>query len=234
MNFNLINITLLANISFIDIATSLLETILMVFISCFFAYLIGLPLGILLNITSKKGLKPCKWLNIILSLFVNILRSIPCLIIVVLMMPIVRKIFNIASGEWYTILIPLIMTSFGYVARIVEQALSEVDKGKIEAVKSLGASSKQIIFKVLIPEAKPMLINGLAVTLVSIIGYTSFAYNISAGGLISLIWKFYTNHTYDFLKQPLFWIMIILVIILVQVIQEVGLLISKKIDKRRI
>lgn len=217
-----------------DIFNALLETLGMVFISCFFAYLIGLPLGILLNVTSRKGIMPIRWLNFILSTFVNILRSIPCLIIVVLMMPVVRAIFETGTGEWYTIVIPLTATSFGFVARMVEQSLSEVDKGKIEAVESLGGTKFQIIMKVLLPEARASLIGGLSVTLVSIIGYTSFAYNIAAGGLIAYIWRFYSKNTSDFLKQPLFWVMIIVVILLVQVIQEVGLLISKKLDKRRI
>lgn len=230
-NFFLLN----QNITILnDIFTSLLKTILMVFISCFFAYLIGLPLGVLLNITSKKGIKPCRWLNFILSTFVNILRSIPCLIIVVLTMPTVRFVFGIGTGEWYTIIIPLTVTSFGFIARMVEQSLSEIDKGKIEAVESLGATKMQIIFKVLLPESRASLIGGLAVTLVSIIGYTSFAYNISAGGLIAYIWRFYSQNTGDFLEKPIFWVMIIVVIILVQVIQEVGLIISKKLDKRRV
>ena len=213
---------------------STLKTIAMIFISCFVAYLIGLPLGILLNITSKKGIRPCKWLNLILSIFVNILRSIPSLIIVVLSMPLVRAIFGMGTGEWYTIIIPLIFTSFGYIARIVEQSLSEVDKGKIEAIESLGATKLQIIFKVLLPEARASLIGGLAVTLVSIIGYTSFAQNLGAGGLIAEIWEFYGRNTTTFYEKPIFWVMLILVIVLVQVIQEVGLLISKKLDKRRI
>lgn len=217
-----------------ELGISLFETIGMIVISCSLAYLIGLPLGVLLNVTSKKGIKPCRWLNFILSLFVNILRSIPCLIVVVLTMPAVRAVFGIGTGEWYTIIIPLTVTSFGFVARMVEQSLSEVDKGKIEAVQSLGGTKMQIIFKVLIPEARSSLIGGLAVTLVSIIGYTSFAYNISAGGIIAYIWRFYSQNTGDFLEQPIFWVMIIIVIVLVQVIQEVGLLISKKLDKRRI
>ena len=237
MNFNISNLLtpmFLLDVTSKDISISILETLGMVFISCFVAYLIGLPLGVLLNVTSKKGIKPCKWLNFILSLFVNILRSIPCLIVVVLMMPAVRLVFSTGSGEWYTILIPLVVTSFGFVARMVEQSLSEVDKGKIEAVESLGGTKMQIITKVLIPEARASLIGGLAVTLVSILGYTSFAYNLSAGGLISLIWRFYSTNTSDYLSEPLFWIMIILVIIIVQVIQEVGLIISKKLDKRKI
>ena len=219
---------------FDDILTMILETLAMVTISGALAYLVGLPLGVLLNVTSQKGLKPCKWLNFVLSLIVNILRSIPCLIVVVLLMPTVRTILGRGTGEWYTIIIPLFVTSFGFVARMVEQSLAEVDKGKVEAVQSLGGTNFQIITKVLLPEARSSLIGGLAVTLVSLLGYTSFAYNISAGGIIAGIWRYYSQNTGDYLEHPVFWIMIIIVILLVQLIQELGLAISKKLDKRRI
>ena len=219
---------------FDDILTMILETLAMVTISGALAYLVGLPLGVLLNVTSQKGLKPCKWLNFVLSLIVNILRSIPCLIVVVLLMPTVRAILGKGTGEWYTIIIPLFVTSFGFVARMVEQSLAEVDKGKVEAVQSLGGTNFQIITKVLLPEARSSLVGGLAVTLVSLLGYTSFAYNISAGGIIAGIWRYYSQNTGDYLEHPVFWIMIIIVILLVQLIQELGLAISKKLDKRRI
>ena len=221
-------------VSFSEIFKMILETLGMTFISCGLAYLLGLPMGILLNVTSKKGIMPCKWLNSILSLVINILRSIPCLIIVVLLMQTVRDIFGRATGEWYAIIIPLFVTSFGFVSRMVEQSLAEVDNGKIEAIESLGATKLQIITKVLLPESRASLVSGLAVTLVSILGYTSFAYNIGAGGLIAGIWKFYSKNTGDYLSEPFFWIMIIVVILIVQGIQELGLLISKKIYKRRI
>ena len=221
-------------VSFSEIFKMILETLGMTFISCGLAYLLGLPMGILLNVTSKKGIMPCKWLNSILSLVINILRSIPCLIIVVLLMQTVRDIFGRATGEWYAIIIPLFVTSFGFVSRMVEQSLAEVDNGKIEAIESLGATKLQIITNVLLPESRASLVSGLAVTLVSILGYTSFAYNIGAGGLIAGIWKFYSKNTGDYLSEPFFWIMIIVVILIVQGIQELGLLISKKIDKRRI
>ena len=220
--------------NFNDIFTMILETLAMVAISGALAYIVGLPLGILLNVTSQKGLKPCKWLNFVLSLFVNILRSIPCLIVVVLLMPAVRAILGRGTGEWYTIIIPLFVTSFGFVARMVEQSLAEVDVGKVEAVQSLGGTNFQIITKVLLPEARSSLVGGLAVTLVSLLGYTSFAYNIAAGGIIAGIWRYYTQNTGNYLEHPIFWIMIIIVILLVQLIQELGLAISKKLDKRRI
>ncbi len=217
-----------------EILTMIGETIGMVAISGAMAYLVGLPIGVLLNVTSPKGIKPCKWLNTTLSLVVNVLRSIPCLIVVVLLMQPVRDLFGRGTGEWYTILLPLFVTSFGFVARMVEQSLAEVDKGKIEAVQSLGGTNFQIITKVLLPEARSSLIGGLAVTLVSILGYTSFAYNISAGGLIAGIWSYYVKNTGDYLQHPVFWALIIVVILLVQLIQELGLRIAKKLDKRRI
>ncbi len=217
-----------------EILTMIGETIGMVAISGAMAYLVGLPIGVLLNVTAPKGIKPCKWLNTTLSLVVNVLRSIPCLIVVVLLMQPVRDLFGRGTGEWYTILLPLFVTSFGFVASMVEQSLSEVDKGKIEAVQSLGGTNFQIITKVLLPEARSSLIGGLAVTLVSILGYTSFAYNISAGGLIAGIWSYYVKNTGDYIQHPVFWALIIVVILLVQLIQELGLRIAKKLDKRRI
>jgi D-methionine transport system permease protein len=209
------------------------ETILITFISTFLAYLVGLPLGVILNATSSKGVHPNRIINSVLSIIVNVLRSIPCLIIVVLAMPISRAIFDRATGKWYTMIIPLFLTSFAYVARVVEQSLSEVDSGKFEAIRSLGASNSQLIFKVAIPESAPSLIVGLSVTVVSILGYTSFAYNIGAGGLISQIWTFYTRNTGNYASEWMFWIMIIFVVLIVQIVQELGLFISRKIDKRR-
>ena len=212
----------------------LLETLLMTLISTFLAYLIGLPIGVVLNITSKNGLKPNKIINLILGTFVNILRSIPCLIIVVIFLPVVRTFFGRGSGAWYTMIIPLFIASFGFVARIVEQSLSEVPTGEIEAVKALGATNFQIIYKVLLPEARSSLLMGLAVSLVSILGYTSFAYNIGSGGLISGIWEYYTRNTGSYLESWYFWLLIIIVVVIVQVIQELGLILAKKIDKRRL
>lgn len=219
--------------TFVDIITALGETIGMTFISTLLAYILGLPVGILLNVTSKNGLKPCKPVNFIIGLIVNILRSVPCLIIIVICFDWNRAWFGRASGEWYTILIPMTVCAFGLVSRMVEQSLAEVPAGEIEAVKSLGASNFQLITKVLLPEAKVSLVTGGAVVAVSILGYTSFANNIGAGGLIDAIYVFYSRNTGSYLKQGIFWLLIILVVALVQLIQEAGVLIAKKIDKRR-
>ena len=211
-----------------------LETIGIVFISTFLAYLIGLPLGVLLNTSSKNGIKPNKYLNTILGLVINILRSVPCLIIIVIALPLTRKVFGRGTGEWYVMIIPLFLASFAYVARVVEQSLADVDKGVVEAAKALGASNFQIVRKVLLKESRSSLIMGLAVTLVSIIGYTSFAYDFAGGGLISLIYSTYRNRPSDYLKSVSFWITLIIVVVIVQLIQQLGLLLAKKLDKRRI
>jgi len=207
-------------------------TLKMTLVATAVAYLIGLPLGIILNMTSKRGLKPNNIINTILGTIVNVFRSIPCLLLIVLLIPLENVLFGKGSwsGEWYSMVVPLVATSFAFIARIVEQSLSEVDSGVIEAAKALGANDFQIVTKVLLSEAKPSLISGFAVTTVSIIGYTSFAGYISAGGLITQAFNFGYYHS----NKLGMWICVIIVIIIVQIIQEGGLIIAKKIDKRRI
>ena len=216
----------------IDLSNALLETLLMTFISTLFAYLIGLPLGVILNATSSKGVCPNKIVNTILGIIVNTLRSIPCLLLIIILIPLSNVILGKGqwSGNWYSMVIPLVFASFPYVARLVDQSLNEVDVGEVEAIRSLGASNWQLITKEIIPEAKPSLISGFAVTIVSIIGYTSFAGYIAGGGLIVEAF----NLGYYGTDKLGMWICIIFVVIVVQVLQESGLWISKKIDKRRI
>ena len=215
-----------------NLFSALLETLLMTGISTLLAYLIGLPIGVLLNITSKKGIKPNKVVNSIVGTIVNVLRSIPCLLLIIILIPLSNVILGKGewSGHWYSMIIPLVFTSFAFVARMVEQALNEVDAGEIEAIKSLGASNWQLITKVIIPESRTSLISGFAVTIVSIIGYTSFAGYIAAGGLIVEAF----NLGYYGTDKLGMWICVIFVVIVVQVLQEAGLALAKKVDKRRI
>jgi D-methionine transport system permease protein len=210
---------------------ALSETLLMTGISTLLAYLIGLPIGVLLNVTSKKGIKPNKVINSIVGTIVNILRSIPCLLLIIILIPLSNVILGKGewSGHWYSMIIPLVFTSFAFVARMVEQALNEVDAGEIEAIKSLGASNWQLITKVIIPESRTSLISGFAVAIVSIIGYTSFAGYIAAGGLIVEAF----NLGYYGTDKLGMWICVIFVVIVVQVLQEAGLALAKKVDKRR-
>jgi D-methionine transport system permease protein len=221
---------------------ALLETLGMTIIGTILAYVIGFPLGVILNVTSKNGIKPNKYINTILGTIVNIMRSIPCVLLIVVLLPLTRLILGRSSGEWYVMIIPIFVAAFGFVARIVESSLNEVDGGVIEAAKSMGASTWQIIKKVLIVEAKPSLINCIAVATINIIGFTAFAYDFGAGGLISKAYSFYKNNAKYFVSYDQFFknpdlinllISVALIIILVQVIQELGQQISKKIDKRR-
>ncbi len=217
----------------IDIFKAIYETLLMSVISLVLAYLVGLPLGVLLKVTSRTGLRPNRIVNLIFGAIVNFLRSIPCLIITVILLPLTRALLGKGTGAWYTMVIPLFFSSFAYVARIVEQSLTDVESGKIEAIKSMGASDFTIVRKVLIPEARSSLLLGVCVTFVNIIGYTSFAYNIGAGGLISQIYSYYMGHSKNFETSPVFWLLIILVVVIVEVVQELGLYFAKKLDKRR-
>lgn len=214
-----------------NILEAVYSTLLMTTISTVIAYVIGLPIGVLLYVTSKKGLIPNKIVNSILGTIVNIFRSIPCLLLIIILIPITNLFFGKGSwsGNWYSMVVPLVFASFAFIARMVEQSLAEVNGGVIEAAKSLGASNWQIILKVLLSEAKPSLVSGFAVTVVSIIGYTSFAGYIAGGGLIVEAF----NLGYYGTNKLGMWLCILFVVVIVQLIQEGGLFISKKLDKRR-
>lgn len=217
----------------VDWAEMILETLGMTFVSTFLAYLVGLPLGVLLKITSVSGLHPNRPVNIILGTLVNFLRSIPCLILLIILLPLTRTLLGRGTGAWYVMIIPLFFSTFAFVARNVEQSLQDVDEGAVEAVRSLGANKRQIVMKVYIPEARSSLLLGFALTLVNVIGYTSFAYNVGAGGVISELYSLYRGHTLNFTELPEFWIMVAVVVIMVTIIQEVGILAAKKLDKRK-
>jgi len=220
--------------NFANLGIATLETLGMTLISTALAYLVGIPLGICLNITSKNGLHPQKVVNLIIGVIVNLLRSVPCMLLIILLLPITRAVVGRGTGDWYTMLIPLFVASFPFVARMVEQSLAEVPSGEVEAIRSMGASNAQIIRKVLIAEAKPSLISGTAVSAISILGYTSFAYDFAAGGLISSAYSFYNNHTGNYLTYPNVWVIILVVVVIVQLLQEIGLYIARKTDKRRV
>lgn len=213
-----------------DILRSFLQTLGMTSVSIIIAYLIGLPIGIILNVTSSNGIKPNKVVNLILGIFVNVMRSIPCLLLIIVMKPVTSVIFGqgLWAGRWYSMIVPLVAASFGLIARSVEQSLAEIPSGEIEAAKSMGASVKDIIFHVLLVETRPSLLLGFAISSVSILGYTSFAGYIGAGGLI--VQGF--NFGYYGTNKLGMWICVIVIILLVQVIQEIGLIASKKLDKR--
>ena len=210
-----------------EIGVGFWETIYMTFGSAIIAYLIGLPIGVLLYMTDKNGIKPNLFLNISIGVIVHILRPIPFVILAIFIRPFTRMVVGTGQGTT-AMLVPLIISAAPYIARMVESSLKEVDKGKIEAAFAMGTSNFKIIYKVLIPEAKPSLILGAAIVIATILGYTAMAGVIAGGGLgdIALRYGYYRYQT------DVMWITIILLIVIVQIIQEAGLILAKKLDNR--
>ena len=203
------------------------QTLFMTLISTVFAYLFGIPLGVILNVTSKDGISPNKIINSIVGVFVNILRSVPFLILAVFIIPFTRLIVGTSIGTT-AMLVPLIVAAAPYVARMVESSLKEVEAGKIEAAQAMGSSKMNIILKVLLIEAKPSLIVGAAIASATILGYTAMAGFIGGGGLgdIALRYGYYRY------QDDVMLVAIIILIVIVQVLQELGMYISKKLDNR--
>ena len=203
------------------------ETVYMTFISSVFAYLIGLPLGVVLNVTSPNGIHPMPKLNKLLGFVVNFFRSIPFIILMVAMLPVAKFIVGTSLGN-KAVIVMLVIAAAPYVARMAESSLSEVSSGVIEAAQSIGATNFEIITKVLIPEAKPSLINGAAISIVTILGYSAMAATIGGTGLgqIAIIYGHQRSNS------DITWICVFLTVIIVQIIQELGRYIAVKTDKR--
>ena len=209
------------------ILPSIQETVYMVSISTLLAVLIGTPLGIVLVITQKDHIMENRIINNIFSYIVNIGRSFPFLILMVSIIPITRKLIGTSIGTTAAI-VPLTIATIPFFARIIENALLEVDKGVIEASQAMGATNLQIIYKVLIPESMPAIILGITITIVNVIGYSAMAGTVGGGGLGDLAIR-YGYHRFD--TEIMVWTVIILIII-VQFIQVSGSILSKKIDRR--
>lgn len=207
--------------------TGVLETLYLTFISTLLAYLVGIPVGVILNITSKNGIRPNKWINIPLGIIVNIFRSVPFIILLVALFPMAKAIVGKTYGSEVMIL-ALTVAAIPYISRVVESSLNEVDKGVVEAASSIGANSWQIITKVLLPEAKPSLINGGVIAIVTILGYSAMADMVSGGGLGEIA----ISLGFDQFNDDIVWFCVLLTIIIVQVIQELGMYIVRKTDKR--
>lgn len=203
------------------------ETIYMTFISAFFAYLFGLPLGVLLSVTDKGGICPLAWFNKILGFVVNIFRSIPFVILMIAVLPAAKLIVGTSLGN-KAMIVTLIIAAVPYVARMAESSIKEVDSGVIEAAQAMGTSSIKIVFKVLIPEAKPSLLVGAVISLVTILGYSAMAGTIGGGGLGMIA----ITYGYQRFNDNIVWICVLLTVVIVQLIQEVGMFIARKTDKR--
>ena len=205
----------------------LLETFYMVVVSTLLAYLIGLPLGLVLAVTDSKGLRPSPVLNKVLGTIVNLLRSVPFLILVFLLNGLTLLIVGTPVGST-AMIVGLVVAAFPYVARLVEGSAREVDRGILEASVSMGASTWQIITKVILPECKPSLINGATVATTTILGYSAMAGILGGGGLGSIA----INYGY-YRRVPLtMWVAVIILVLLVQLIQELGTRIANRTDKR--
>lgn len=203
------------------------DTLIMVAISTVFAYLIGLPLGVLLNITQPHGIWPHKWFNRILGWIVNIGRSLPFIILMIAIMEFTKLIVGTKIGVRGAI-VPLVVSAAPFIARMVETSLAEVDAGVVEAAQSIGASPAQIVWKVYLPEAKPSLILGASISIITILAYTAIAGAIGAGGLGDLAIR------YGYVRRvpEMMWVTVVLIVIMVQVIQSIFSFLSTRLDKR--
>ena len=203
------------------------ETIYLTLLSTVFAYVIGLPLGIVLSVTDDGGIHPIKWLNRILGFIVNVFRSMPFIILMVAMLPVAKFVVGTSLGN-KAMIVTLVIAAAPYIARMVESSIKEVDAGVIEAANSMGSTTMQVITKVLLPEAKPSLIIGGVISIVTILGYSAMASTIGGGGLgaIAIIYGHQRSN------PDIVWFCVILIVIIVQIIQEIGMAIAHKSDKR--
>lgn len=209
------------------LAEGTLSTLYMTIFSALFAYLLGLPLGITLVITAKEGLRPNKLLFKILDVTVNIVRSVPFLILLILVMPFTTAIVGKSYGATATI-VPLTLAAAPFIARLVEASLLEVDKGVVEAAQSMGAGLWTIIFKVMITESRTSLISGGTIALGTILGYSAMSGAVGGGGLGDIAIR-YGYHRYD---VKIMLLTVVLLIGLVQLLQVMGTRLARKMDKR--
>lgn len=202
-------------------------TLYMTLATTFMGYVLGLPMGIALVITAPKGLRPNKIIYKVLDVVVNVVRSFPFLILLIVIQPLTRIIVGKSYGPTATI-VPLTLSAAPFIARMVESFLLVVDHGVIEAAQSMGANLWTIIWKVMIGEAKTSLIVNVTIALGTILGYSAMAGIVGGGGLGDIAIR-YGYYRYD---SSIMWVTVVLLIVLVQLMQYIGMTISKKLDKR--
>ena len=216
---------------FILVAESTFQTIEMVFWSTVFSLIMGLPLGVLLHVTDKEdqgGIIPKPVLNEILSRIVNILRSFPFLILMIILMPVARFILGTTIGTRASV-VSLSIAAAPFVARVIETSLKEVDPGVIQAAKAMGSTNWQIIVKVMLPEALPSLVSGVTLTIINLIGYSAMAGTIGGGGLGDLA----IRYGYQRFRSDVMLAAVIVIIVLVELVQFVGNRISSRLLAKR-
>ena len=203
------------------------ETLYMTLTSTVIAYILGIPLGVLIYITGKDGICRNRIINFIAGVLINIVRSVPFLILVVTIIPFTRMVVGTSIGSTATI-VPLVVAATPFVARMVESSLREVDEGVVEAAKAMGASRMQIILKVLLPEARPSLLVGATIAIATILGYSAMAGFVGGGGLGAIA----INYGYYRYQGDIMLVTVALLVIIVQLFQEVGVRLVNKLDKR--
>ena len=210
------------------VGTATAQTLIMVFLSTCFSLLLGAPLGVLLCITAEGNLMPKPVLHQLIGRLVNALRSFPFIILMILLFPLSRILIGTSIGTAATV-VPLSIAAAPFVARIIESALLEVDKGVIQAAVAMGSSTPEIIFKVLIPEALPPLVAGITLTIITLIGYSAMAGAIGGGGLGDLA----IRYGYQRFRSDIMLAAVIVILVMVEVIQLIGTRISAALAKRR-
>ncbi len=202
-------------------------TLYMTLVSTIAAYVLGLPMGIALVITAEDGLRPNKLIYKLIDIIVNVVRSVPFLILLILVIPLTRAIVGKAYGPTATI-VPLVLAAAPFIARMVESSLLEVDNGVIEAAQSMGASLWTIIVKVMLGEARTSLVVGATIVLGTVLGYSAMAGIVGGGGLgdIAIQYGYYRY------QADIMWVTVVLLVLLVQIMQYAGTKLSKKLDKR--
>lgn len=210
------------------IALGVWETVYITLISTAMGYVIGLPMGILLTVTDKDGLKPNTFIYKILDVIANIVRSIPFIILLILLIPVTRLLVGKSYGSVATI-VPLVVAAGPFIARMVESSLKEVDPGVIEAAKAMGASDLRIVFKVLLVEARTSLVTGATIATGTILGYSAMAGTVGGGGLGAIA----IRYGYNRYQVDIMIVTVALLVVLFQVFQTVGMTIASRLDKRK-
>ncbi|MBR4530404.1 MAG: ABC transporter permease [Lachnospiraceae bacterium] len=205
------------------------DTLYMVVFSTLFGYILGLPLGVLLAVSDRDGIRPRRVLYRVLDIVVNILRSVPFLILLILVIPLTKLLVGKSYGSTATI-VPLTIAAAPFIARMVESSLKEVDHGVIEAAQSMGASNRTIILKVLIGEARTSLIVGVTIALGTILGYSAMAGVVGGGGLgdIAIRYGYYRYET------GVMIVTVVILVLLVQILQVLGMMLARLTDRRKV
>lgn len=204
------------------------ETLYMTLVSTFLGYAFGLPLGVLLKVSDKEGLHPNAALYKILDVIANIFRSIPFLILLILLIPLTKFLVGKSYGTTATI-VPLTIAAIPFIARMVESSLNEVDEGVIEAARSMGASNLRIVMKVMLVEARTSLISGATIATGTILGYSAMAGTVGGGGLGDIAIR-YGYYRYE---SDIMIVTVVLLVLLVQLFQSIGMFIANRLDKRK-